>query len=871
MSWHHEIRNKLSHLLRRQRFDQTLDEEVHLHLEARAADLMAEGMPESEALAQARREFGPVVRIAEQSREAWRWTWLEDLFRDLAYAGRSLTRERGFAATAVLSLALGIGVNTTIFSLTAEFLFSRPSVRDPDSLVMAEIGGASEAPMREYRFIRDAGVFDGLAGANEMHEANWRTGESSLRVFTSQVTDNFFAVTGTPVALGRPIQTGERDVAVVTHKFWQFRLHGDPDILGRTLVIDGRPHTVVGVLPSVHRTLTGFGYSPDVYVPVPNENARVALYGRLPSGMTPRATLERLRAACVELDRVYPDGNHKWALEVSVTGLAGVSRLTQGFLAPITLFFAMLMGVVALLLLIACANVASLLLARAAARAQEFAVRMSIGAGRGRLIRQILAESLLLSLLGTLAGLALNYTITRWLNGASLPLPFPIRLSIEPDSRLLLYASLIAIASAVLAGLLPALRSTRSGVSPLLKRDEHQVSGRRASLRNLLVAGQLAVSVVLLITAALSVRNLMRSAHLDPGFDITNTVWAQLRLVPESSPDAASTRAAVLPTLERLRALPGVAAATSAMFVPLNDHFASRAQTVYTDAAPQGVEIQHSWNAVAPDYFKTMRIDLLGGREFTTLDRQGAQPVVIVNETFARLAFGAGNPVGRHIRLGRDDRVVRVVAGLVRNSKYSTIGEADRPALYESRLQVGGRRPTLHFLLRTQGSPEALLKPLNGALLAAHPAAAVEVIPMSRATGFALLPSRAGAALLGTIGALGLLLASVGLYGVLAYSISRRTREIGLRVAVGAQPRDVLRLVFGETAWILSLGLGLGVLVGLLVTRPFTMFLVPGLKPTDPLTYMVVAGVLFAVGCAASLTPALRALRIDPGTALRYE
>ncbi|MGH9675386.1 MAG: ABC transporter permease, partial [Bryobacteraceae bacterium] len=768
MSWFLELRNRFSHLRGRHRFEESLDEEMRLHIESRVEELIAAGRTRAAALAEARREFGQPARLAEESREAWRWGWLEDLGRDVRYAARSLGRDRGLAATAVISLALGIGVNTTIFSLTAEFLFSRPSVRDPDTLVHAQIGGASHIPMREYRFIRDAGVFQSLAGADVMQEANWRTGDSTHRLFVTRATGNFFEVTGIPLAFGRAFQTGEREVVVISHGFWQNRLTADPGVLGRGLILDGRPHTIVGVLPAAHRTVTGFGYSPDLYVPVARENTAVSFYGRLPEGVSRRDMVGRLRTAAAELDRVYPDGNHKWVDEVLVMNLAGIERLGEGFLTTITAFFAMLMAVVGLLLVIACANVASLLLARASARVHEFAIRRSIGADRGRLMRQLLAESLLLSVLGTAVGLALNYALTRTLNGAALPMPFPLRLSIETDARLLIYAAAVAVGSALLAGLLPAIRATRPGASELLKRDERQVRGRRATLRNMLVAGQLAVSALVLIMAALSIRNLIRSASLDPGFDIRNTLWAQVRLVPGDYATRGKVLAQVSATLDRVRGLPGVESATAASVVPLNDHFLSRTETFYPDSAARGVRVEYSWNAIGPDYFRTMGIGVVAGREFSTLDREGSAPAVIINESFARRVFGGVNPVGQRLRYGRDDRTGPIVVGVVRNSKYSAIGERDRAALYEAYFQVAGRRTALQFLVKYGGPPERLRMPLNAALLEAEPAAAVEVKLMSQSTGFALLPSRAGALALGSIGALGLALAAVGLYGVLA-------------------------------------------------------------------------------------------------------
>jgi predicted permease len=863
------IANKLGHLFGRHRFDESFEEEMRLHVDERTAELMARGTPAADARAQARREFGPAARIAEDSRDAWRWTWIEDLARDLRHGIRALARDRGFAAAAIVSLALGIGVNSTIFSLTTEFLFSAPSVRSPETLVNATVGGSTTLPMREYRFLRDAKVFPQLVAANPMQEINWRNGDTSIRLFVTRVTGNYFDVTGAPVALGRPLQEGDRNTVVISHRFWQSQLQADPNVLGRSLSLDGQPYTITGVLPRIHRTLTGFGYMPDLYLAIPpDSNMSGQMFGRLAPGDSRAAALGRLQSAAAQLDLVYPDGNHKWSSGVVVMNLVGIERLTMGFLPTVSAFFGMLMAVVGLLLVIACANVAGLLLARASARTHEFAIRMSIGAGRSRIVRQMLAESLLLAAAGAIAGLGINYLLTRLLNGVSLPMPFPVQLAIQPDSRLLVYAAVLALASALMAGLLPALKSTRTGTSGLLKQDEHQVSGRRAMLRNVLVAGQLSVSVLVLIMAALSIRNLVASSALDPGFDIRHTVWAQVRLVPENYGSGAKVRALVSTALERLRSVPGVSSATTAIFVPLNDHFASRVRNLYGDVVNPGARVEHSWNAVGPDYLATMGIKLVAGREFNSLDREGSQPVVIVNEALARLAFGEANAIGRRLRFGREED--RTVVGVARNSKYSTLGERNRPAVYEPYMQVGWR-PGVNILVSAAGPPDALIKPLNDALLQIDPSAAVELKPMNRAMAFALFPSRAAAALLGLVGLLGLILASVGLYGLLAYSISRRTREIGLRLALGGRRSHVLRLVLTQAVWIVVSGLAIGTFLAIFVTRPLARFLVPGITTADPISYATVALALIGVACAASLVPALRALRVDPMTALRYE
>lgn len=867
MAWYHELKNRLSHLGNRSAFDQLLDDEMRAHVEMRTEELEAAGWSPKQALSQARREFGSSTRLAEESREAWRWIWLEDLFRDLRYASRALLRDRRFTLAAVLSLALGIGLNTAIFSLTVEFLLSEPSLRDAETLMAVRIGGNSHVGQREYRFIRDAGVFAGLAGLTEA-EMNWRAGETSVRLFGMRVTDNFFDVAGVPLAFGRPIQPGERHAAVISDHFWRSRLDANPDVLGRSLVLDGHPYSITGVLPRDHRTVIGFGLAPEFYVPITDESSHVSLYGRLPQGLSREATFAKLTAACERLDQTYPArGDFQWARNTTVTGLAGLGQLRSksSGKATVLAFFVALMVVVGLLLLIACANVANLLLARASARAHEFALRMSIGASRVRLIRQLLAESLLLSCLGTAAGLLMNLGLTRFLNTFQWQAPVPIRLSIQPDMRLLMYSGLIAVISAVMAGLLPALKSSRH-VSPALKSGERQVS-RRASLRNGLVVGQLTVSTILLVVAVLFARNLAKSATLDPGFDLDRTVWAEMRLVPENYPDRDKVATLVNQALEGLRSTPGVESASVAERVPFNHPNSMRA-SIRIDQAKDPIDIRYSQNRVGPDYFKTMGIPLIAGRELRQSDRAGAPPVAIVNQEFARRAFGAVNPVGRTFRFEKDPILI---VGVVKDSKFNTLGEEMPALLFFPYLQAAEPAKTIQFMVRGRVQPGELIRPVERVLLTADGSAAVETKPLAQAMVFALLPSQIGAVLFGAIGALGLLLACIGLYGVLAYAVSRRIREVGVRVALGAQHRNILSLILRETAWVLGLSVGTGILVSVLVTRPLALFLVPGLEPTDPFTYASVSAILVGVGVASSLGPALSALRVDPVVALRYE
>jgi predicted permease len=857
-----EFRNKFAFLRRRKEFDAALTQEMQFHIDERADELESGGLARAEALRRARIEFGSTARMAEDTRSEWQWTWLEDLFSDLRHAARALRREPAFLTVAVLSLALGIGVNTAIFSLTTEILMNQPSVRDASTLVLARLGGSSHVGMAQFRFLRDANVFPGAAGLREDGDINWRTGDETQRLFAMRVTDNLFDMAGIPVRAGRGLRPGDEDAVVISHRMWQSKLAGDPAVVGRTLVLDGRPHTIVGLLPEDHRTLFGFGLYPDLYAPVRGDLTKVQLYLRLPAGMSQTTARERLQLLAAELDKAMPERYYKYTDLIQFNAVAGLSRLTQG--KSISLFFAMLMAVVSLLLGIACLNVSGLLLARASARAHEFAIRASLGAGRGRLLRQLLTESLLLAALGTVAGLALNVLMTRGISQLDLELPVPIVLRIQPDWRLMAYASLVALVSALVVGLLPAWRASRSRADDALKQAEHQVGGK-LTLRRGLVIAQVAASMIVLTTAVLFARNLVQSIAASPGFDIERILYVSMRLVPESYPDAPSRNAFIARAQAALNAVPGVESTAETQLIPFNEDTTNGGLT-RTDINPEPKTITRHFNRVGPGYFRTLGVPVLAGREF------GATGVneTIVNESFARLAFGNTPAVGHSVRFGD---VERVVIGVVRDSKYAWMSDHQRPATFERyQMEPGGSRASIaQFMVRAAVDPETLVRPLQRAMIGVDGSAAVVVKPMRRAMGLAMLPSRMGAGLLGVMGILGLALTSIGLYGLMAYSVARRMREIGLRVALGAAPARVLRLVFGEGAWLVGIGLTIGLAASFFVTRPLARFLVEGLSPSDPLTYFAVSVLMILAGWVACAIPARRALRIEPMEALRYE
>jgi predicted permease len=481
-------------------------------------------------------------------------------------------------------------------------------------------------------------------------------------------------------------------------------------------------------------------------------------------------------------------------------------------------------------------------------------------------VRQLLAESLLLAALGTAAGLVLSITASHALNSIRLPLPVPIRLHIEPDWRLLGYSMLLAIVCAVLCGLVPALRATNRDVNTGLKIEERQ-TGSRSPIQRLLVAGQLAVSVLLLIIGFLFLKNLRLAGSMNPGFDVHHTIWAYMRLVPEKYVKKERIDTVVRSALEKLRTLPGVQSAATLRTVPFNDQQTMGIDVRSDTGAP--VHITYSNNEVGPDYFKTMDIPLLAGREFLFSDGKNAPGAVIINASFAHRLFGDKSAVGHTIRVHSGPPLT--IVGVAKDSKYFTMGEKDRPAMYMSYFQSNDAVINLNFMVQSALPPASLVKIISGALGSVDPTAALEVKPMEKSMALAMLPSQAGAALLGSMGALALLLASVGLYGVLLYSVSRRIREFGLRMALGAMRAAVIRLVLKDTVWMLGGGLVTGLLLAFFATPSLSLFLVPEVGVHDVTTFAFTIGVLAAVAVIASVSPVLRAARVDPAIALRYE
>ena len=844
------IRRMLLKLLRRRRLQRDLEAELAFHREmARAA---GDPIP-----------LGNTGVIREQAFDLWRFNTIENLWRDLVFAVRTLRKSPGFVVGALVSLGLGIGVNTAAFSLAVEFLLSQPSVRDADSVVYVRQDRNSHMLPATLDLLRRSGVFEDVAGENEEAFINFNDGSETRRIFALQATKNYFTALGVPVALGRGWNESDPDeVAVLNPHFWRTRLGGDPATVGKAIRLDGRLYTVLGILPKNYRSLIGYGYAPDVFVPKYIEGTVLAAYARLKPGMTVGQGNAALPALAERLDRESPPGNGL-NTHFQATPVAGIARLEKdGQALTVLLFFVALLVIVGLVVIIACVNVANLLLARVAARHQEITTRLALGASRGRLLQQLMAESLLLSTAGAGLGFFLALAAAKAAASVPLPLPLPIRLHIDPNWRVASYAAVLAVISAASSGLLPAWQSVRQCLSAGMHRE------CKLRLRRVLVVAQIAVSFVVLTTAALFLQNLARSTSLGPGFDVRHTIRADVYLPPAQYKESRTINLFADRALEGLRAIPGVASAAAARIIPFTDSTRFGSDVTFPDNGEK-VHVQFHWNAVTPDYFRAMDIPLLRGRDFGPQDN-GAALVVIVNDVFVRQYLGSREPLGARFVWGPDG-AAQTIVGVVRGTKNMTIGENPMPQLYEPLAQIHNGRTRIQFVIRSAMPPPGQIAAVRQALRQAEPSAGLEVETMFAGIGFAFLPSQVGAALMGSVGVLALVLALIGLYGVLAFSIAQRTREIGIRVAVGATSQHVSKLVLAEFARLLAAGIGIGMTVALMVTRPLAIFFVPGLRPSDPASFGAVIAVLGATGVLAALGPVRRALRIDPIECLRWE
>jgi predicted permease len=812
--------------------------------------------------------LGNTTRIAEECRDLWRFTLVENFWRDVVYSARALRRTPTLVLTAVLSLAIGLGANILIFSVAADFLMTQPSVTDPGSLVYARVGGGTDAPKKAMDFIRESGAFKDVAGINETGFINWNDGQATRRISSAVASKNFFTAAGVPVAYGRGILPSDPDeVVVLNDRFWRTHFEANPGIVGQTVQLDGKPYSVVGILPSSHRTMMGFGVTPDVYVPRYLDDTPLAMYVRLKQGMSANQARAVLVTVAKRLDSASP-APVKYADGVSTTPIVGVARLAgfSGVVVDVSAFFAILLAIVGLVLLIACVNAVGLLLARASNRKREIATRLALGASRARLVQQFLVESFLLSLLGAACGLGLAQTISVVLSRIQLPTPIPIHLRATLDWRVAFYGAILAFGTTLACGLFPARQAVKESIAPDLRREQRQ------RMRRTLVIAQIALSLIVLTTGILFLRNLLRSSAISPGFDVRHTICATVNLPPVAYANSQRRGLYVDQAIRKLDAIPGVGSSAAARAIPFIDAIGFLVPITFGDNGEK-VTAQFYWNVVTSDFFEAMNIPILQGRTFIPADRTGER-VAIVNQAFVKQYLAGRTPAGTAFSWTGNNTTYRIV-GVVAGTKNETLGEGDRPQLYESLTQISdiayGSQTELEFVIRTVIPPESALQPIREALRNIEPAAGLEVATMASSIGFAFLPSQIGASLMGSAGVLGLILAAIGLYGIMFYSVSRRTQEIGIRMALGATRGDISRMIFLDSGKLVATGSVIGLVISVLVTRPLAMFLVPGLGASDPLTFLLVLSVITVTVLVATWGPLRRAVAVDPIASLRYE
>lgn len=876
------VRLRFRSLFRRADVDRALSDEIRVHLEEEIEALVASGMKPADARAAARRAFGPLDLVQEQCRDTRRVAFVEHLLRDLRYSLRSLRGQPMLIAASVLSIAVAIGANTTVFSVATSLMFAMPSARAPEQLVHIRMGGGSHVSHQQWRDLSSSGVLAGLTGFDVETSINWRDGDRSASLVPLIVAGNFFDVLGVPMAMGRGFTAAEAQaeqdptVAVVSHGFWQTRLGSDPGVIGRSLVLNDRQYTVLGVLPDDLRSILGFGLAPEVYVPLGRsltpdldvlDAGAIQLVGRLRDDQTLEAGRAALAAVGEQLAVKY--GRERFG-RVDQFARAG-SAEQIGSLQTVGLFFVVLLVAVALVLSIACANVAGLLIARATLRSREIAVRVALGASRRRLIQQLLTEGFWIAVAGTAGGLLLMRVLTAMLVRLTLPLPLPLDLQTRMDGRLLAYTVALTMATTVLCALAPALQATRASQWSGLRQGDGR-STRRVSLRNVLVVCQLAVALVLLATASLFVRNLAQAHRLDPGFETEHTQVGLVSFVEGRYTD--ETRTELLESAAaRARALPGVVAAGYAYGAPLTVRSGmSTGADLTLESTGAKFHASYEVNFAGPGFFEAIGIPLLEGRTFRRDDRQGAPAVAVVNQEFVRRYMTEGSPVGQRLQLpGPEEKSYPVeIVGVVGDSKFRSLGEDRRPAIYEAYAQRSHGQRVAHVFVQTQPGTAPSPRDVVRALAALDPSMAVEVSTMRDTLAFAFMPSRVGAALLASLGVLGLLLAMAGLFAVVSYSVSRRTGEIGIRMALGADRWQVTQLVLRDAAVMTAIGAVMGLAAAWFITRPLTMFLVAGVGG-DPVAFAGAASLLVLVSLVAAWIPARRAVRIDPVTALRCE
>jgi macrolide transport system ATP-binding/permease protein len=821
---------------------------------------------------------------------------MRTLLQDLRYCFRMLWKSPGFTVIAVVTLALGIGVNSAIFSGVSAFILRPMPVERPDELVRAfEVSRAdgeyNDVSYPDYIDYRDqTGVFDGLL-AHTLVQAALSDKDQNDIIYGELVSGNYFDVLRVHPLLGRGFLAdedktpGAAPVVVLGYNLWQRRFNSDPNLVGKVVTLNGQQYTVVGVTPETFKG-TKWALSMDFWVPammqaqidrssfyLDRRNAHnFDLVGRLKPGVSVEQAGAAMTTVSARLSEAYPNIRGKNIGAVVMPETSGRFDEAAGRVA---LSAGLAMMAVGLILLIACANVANLLLARSLARRREIGIRLALGASRLRLIRQLLTESVMLSVIGGILGMLLAYWATdlMWSFVPALPYNFEPEL-FTPDTRVLAFTLVLSLATGVIFGLAPALQSSNPDVLPVLKGETPvtKTGTRRLTLRNLLVVSQVALSLIVLVCAGLFVKSARNAQSIDPGFKTDNVLALSVNpgLLGYTQEQG---NVFYRQLVEHVEALPGVESASVATLLPLGDSSHGTGPVV-----PEGQPLPPPDedggyvlnNTVGPKHFETLKVPLLAGRDFNERDGKDAPKVVIINETLARRLWPNEDPLGKRLTIGRkEDRPLWEVIGVARDGKYRTLGETPKPYMYFHLPQDYEAGMTL--LIRTANDPKSLTPAVREVVRNLDSRLPIYgVMTLQEHMGYALMWTRMGAKLSTTFGLLALLLAATGLYSLMAYSVGQRTREIGIRMALGAQRGDVLRLVAVQGMRLAVAGIVVGIPLAFVLTRVMSGLLY-GVSAADPLIFIVVPVLLGAVALLACYIPARRATRVDPMIALRYE
>jgi putative ABC transport system permease protein len=878
MSW-------LKYLLSRRRMDGELSEEMRAHLEEKVEALIAGGMSKEEAGYAARREFGNLGLVEEDSRAVWQWSTTEDIWTDLRHGLRLLAKSPGFTLVAVLTLALGVGANTAIFSYINAWLIKPLPYPQADKL-MVFVSHDRKAGWTRDGLMSTASFLEFQQQNSSFEETalwtGWNfnlTGDGPPTLIESgRVSWNYFDTLGVKPILGRTFapeedRPGAGHVAILAEGLWKSRYAADPKIIGRLVTIEGEPYTVIGVMPGTFQfPLMGLA---NVWTPLALSDGQRAdrgdtgllAFGRLKSGATREQADAESAAFFLRLEQQFPETNRHFSLLVSSMSSV-IARIEGG--PEITICFIM----VGLILLIACANVANLVMARMTSRTRELVVRGALGATRSRLLRQLLTESLLLFFFGGVAGALFGIWGTHWIQ---LQIPNHLRGflvnygHVEMDVTTLLFSLGIALLCGLIFGFAPAFENTRLNINQSLKEGTTQISGSKSGsrMRRIFVSAEIAMAVLVLICTTLLVKSFLISVHLSPGYNAANVMTAQLTLPKTKYPDDARLRNFNEQILARLQSLPHADSVAAASSIPFGGFGAAvEVSAVGKPLAQEEEKRGARFTAVSPNYFTAMQIGLLKGRWFDSSDASGKIPSAIVSQTFVKQMWPNEDPIGRQIQFGTQHTVCTIV-GVVNDVKMYNLRARPEMQLYVSLRQFPSQ--TLGFVVRNSGDSSAMTTAIRDSIWDVdrdQPISSVEALDTLMAMVGA--GNRVVSQLMVAFGLLAMFLGAIGIYGLMSQLVAQRTNEIGVRSALGATPLQIMSMIMREGLRLGLVGVGMGVLVALVAARGLA-FLLYGVTPSDPLTFIGVPLLFVTVTAAACFIPGRRAMRVDPMIALRYE